>query len=128
MQIRIEIDVKPEELRRFLGLPDVAGVQEEFINFLRDKIVEANESFDAAAFVRANFDSFKKNVPFRRLLDTVRHREQDASPPATKKPARKAAPRPARPAGAGKKAATQRRKAVKKTATPKPDGSADSGA
>ncbi len=38
MQIKIEIDVKPEELRRFLGLPDVAGLQEDIIHFLRDKM------------------------------------------------------------------------------------------
>ena len=31
MQIKVEIEVKPEELRRFLGLPDVAGLQEDAI-------------------------------------------------------------------------------------------------
>ncbi len=36
MQIKVEIDVKPEELRRFLGLPDVAGLQEDIVAFLRD--------------------------------------------------------------------------------------------
>ena len=48
MQIRIEIDVKPEELRRFLGLPDVAGLQEEVIQFLRDKVADAREALAEA--------------------------------------------------------------------------------
>ena len=55
MQIKIEIDVKPEELRRFLGLPDVAGLQEEVINFLRDKVSDANERFDPTEFVKAKY-------------------------------------------------------------------------
>ena len=35
MQIKIEIDLKPEELRRFLGLPDVVGLQEDVVQFFR---------------------------------------------------------------------------------------------
>ena len=57
MQIKIEIDVKPEELRRFLGLPDVAGLQEDVINFLREKVSDANENFDPAAFVKGNLST-----------------------------------------------------------------------
>lgn len=68
MQIKIEIDVKPEELRRFLGLPDVAGLQEDVIAFLRDKVSDANESFDPAAFVKGNLDTLKKNKAFQRFL------------------------------------------------------------
>ena len=51
MQIRVEIEVTPEELRRFLGLPDVSGLQEDIISFLRDKVGAASE-FDAAGFVK----------------------------------------------------------------------------
>ena len=61
MQIKIEIDVKPEELRRFLGLPDVAGIQDEIINFLRDKVGQASE-FDAGGFVKSNLDVLKNIV------------------------------------------------------------------
>lgn len=51
MQIRVEIEVSPEELRRFLGLPDVTGLQEDIISFLRDKVGAASD-FDAAGFVK----------------------------------------------------------------------------
>jgi hypothetical protein len=51
MQIRVEIEVTPEELRRFLGLPDVSGLQEDIIGFLRDKVGAASE-FDAAGFMK----------------------------------------------------------------------------
>lgn len=51
MQIRVEIEVTPEELRRFLGLPDVTGLQEDIISFLRDKVGAASE-FDATGFVK----------------------------------------------------------------------------
>ena len=53
MIIRIEIDVKPEELRAFLGLPDVVGMQEDLIKYLRDKVT-SSEGFDPSAFVRGN--------------------------------------------------------------------------
>src|SRR3546814_1089801 len=52
MQIKIEIDVRPEELRRFLGLPDVAGLQEDVVAFLRDKVGAATE-FDPSQFVKS---------------------------------------------------------------------------
>lgn len=61
MQIKIEIDVKPEELRRFLGLPDVSGIQDEIISFLRDKVGQASE-FDAGGFVKSNLDVLKNIV------------------------------------------------------------------
>lgn len=75
MQIKIEIDVKPEELRRFLGLPDVSGLQEEIISFLRDKVGAASE-FDAGGFVKSNFDALKNIV----AKVTVKDSSADASP------------------------------------------------
>ena len=68
MQIKSEIDVKPEELRRFLGLPDVAGLQEDVINFLREKVSDANENFDPAAFVKGNLDTLRKNKAWQRFM------------------------------------------------------------
>jgi hypothetical protein len=77
MQIRIEIDVKPEELRRFLGLPDVAGLQEEVIQFLRDKVADANESFDPSTFVKSNLSTLTRSKAWRRLMDGVRAVEEE---------------------------------------------------
>jgi hypothetical protein len=70
MQIKIEIDVKPEELRRFLGLPDVVGLQEDVVRFLRDKVGAAGESLDANAMVQSSVDLIKR-TPAWRLLRTA---------------------------------------------------------
>ena len=52
MQIRIEIDVTPAELRQFLGLPDVAGLQEDMIAYVRGRVSKGAESFDPADLLR----------------------------------------------------------------------------
>ena len=86
MQIKIEIDVKPEELRRFLGLPDVSGLQDEIVAFLRDK-VEAASEFDAGGFVKSNFDALKNIV----AKVTVKDSSAD-TPEAPKKRRRRVKP------------------------------------
>lgn len=67
MQIRIEIDVKPEELRRLLGLPDIAGLQEDVVRFLREKVNVAGENFDAATVVQGSVDLLKRTPAWRLL-------------------------------------------------------------
>jgi len=95
MQIRIEIDVKPEELRRFLGLPDVAGLQEDILAYLRDKVGDASDTFHPGDFVRENISSLRKNKAWRKLMDGVeaveaeereeRRRQQAAAKRTTRK-------------------------------------------
>jgi hypothetical protein len=74
MQIKIEIDVRPEELRRFLGLPDVSGLQEDVVAFLRDKIGAAS-GFDASQFVRSNFDTLRKTPAWKKFASRLRINE-----------------------------------------------------
>jgi hypothetical protein len=38
MNFRIDIEMTPEELRRALGLPDVAGLQQEMIARVREQM------------------------------------------------------------------------------------------
>ncbi|MFA5940737.1 MAG: hypothetical protein WC809_15375 [Sinimarinibacterium sp.] len=71
MQIKIEIDVRPDELRRFLGLPDVAGLQDDVIAFVRDKLGAAGE-FDASHFVKTNIESLRKNPAWQKLVARVK--------------------------------------------------------
>lgn len=88
MQIKVEIDVKPEELRRFLGLPDVAGLQEDLMSFLKDKMGQASDGLSPAAdFVRGNFENLKSSAAVQRLLSSVKVRvsEPEPPPPAPKK-------------------------------------------
>ncbi|TJY65083.1 hypothetical protein E4T66_02340 [Sinimarinibacterium sp. CAU 1509] len=114
MQIKIEIDVRPDELRRFLGLPDVAGLQDDVVAFLRDKIGAAGE-FDAGDFVKHNVETLRSNPTWQKLVGKLRIVEAvdevaAAAMAATSAP--KAAPGKAR---ARKTAKTSRRRA-KKTA------------
>jgi hypothetical protein len=88
MQIKIEIDVKPEELRRFLGLPDVSGLQEDIVNFLRDKMGAASE-FDATGFVKNNLDALRRTSAWKNLAARVRLNE-GGEPAAEDQPAPRA--------------------------------------
>ena len=63
MKVKVEIDMKPEELQRFLGMPDVAAMREEVLRFIKDRIAA-----DPAGFVMDNLDSLRKSRPLRRFL------------------------------------------------------------
>lgn len=78
MQIRIEIDVKPEELRRFLGLPDVAGLQDDLVQFVRDKVGQVNENFNPGDFVKGNFDQLRQSPAWKRLMTRLAVNIEDA--------------------------------------------------
>ena len=41
MKIQIEIDVSPEEARRFFGLPDVAGMQDQVLKRIQSHVEAA---------------------------------------------------------------------------------------
>lgn len=63
MRIKIEIDLKPEELQRFLGLPDVGAMREEVMRFVKQKIAA-----DPAGFLLDNLDQIRKSRTVRRVL------------------------------------------------------------
>ena len=53
MKIRIEVEVGPTELREFLGLPDVATVQQEALDAVVHKLRSgASSGADAVAILR----------------------------------------------------------------------------
>lgn len=120
MQIKIEIDVRPEELRRFLGLPDIAGLQEDLIEFVRSKVGQASENFDAGAFVKGNLKLLSRNPTLRKLLDAGRRKgaaEATAAGKPAARPARTPAARPAPKAEpAARKAVAKRVRAPKAAA------------
>lgn len=118
MQIKIEIEVKPEELRRFLGLPDVAGLQEELIAFLREKVGSAGD-FDPAAFVKGNLDTLRKSQAWQRLLSAAKARAEAGREPAGKG---EPPPKSSRTQAASKSSSSSRRTRVSKS-TGKPSKS-----
>jgi hypothetical protein len=73
MRIKMEIDMKPEELQRFLGLPDVAAMREELMQFIKERVAA-----DPAGFLLDNLDRLGKSKPVRRLLYGTRpNRDED---------------------------------------------------
>ena len=46
MNIKIDIDVTPEEMRRLMGLPDVQPFHEELMNKLREQLQMGAEGYD----------------------------------------------------------------------------------
>ncbi len=56
MKIRLEVDLTPGELRQSFGLPDVAGLQEDLIQYVRDKI-------EAGVDIGEAISMFKNLVP-----------------------------------------------------------------
>jgi hypothetical protein len=113
MQIKIEIDVKPEELRRFLGLPDVAGLQEDVVQFLREKIGSASESFDPASFVKDNLQQIRNSGAWKKVVAAAKARASSLVPEAPPEPKKRsrsksagAKPRPARKRAAAAQSAS----------------------
>ena len=53
MKMNIEIDMTPEEARKFLGLPDVAKVQEKMMRELENRMKAAIDVNDPEAMLKA---------------------------------------------------------------------------
>ncbi len=53
MKITVDIDCTPQEARAFLGLPDVAPVQEAFVEALKTKMNETIANLDSDAMFKA---------------------------------------------------------------------------
>jgi hypothetical protein len=52
MKIRLDIDCTPEEARSFLGLPDVAPMQEALLRQIQDQVSAGLAAMDAEALLR----------------------------------------------------------------------------
>lgn len=72
MKINIEIDVTPAELRHFLGLPDVAGLQEDMIEYIRGRVSRGAEGFDPADLIRETTEWGNKTL--QRILQMAASR------------------------------------------------------
>ena len=51
MKLNFEIDCTPDEARRFLGLPDVAAVQQVLMDAMQQRLVEAVSTTDPKALM-----------------------------------------------------------------------------
>jgi hypothetical protein len=67
MNVRVDVDITPEELRRLMGLPDVQGFQQELLDKIRAQMEQGAEGYDPQALMRpfltnafASMDAFQK--------------------------------------------------------------------
>jgi len=52
VKIRVEVDVKPAELREFLGLPDVTGIQKDALDALSRGLKRGSSSVDPISVLK----------------------------------------------------------------------------
>ena len=55
MKISVDVDCTPEELRAFLGLPDVAPMQQAVMDQLEKRMLEAAENASPTAMMQEWF-------------------------------------------------------------------------
>jgi hypothetical protein len=51
MKVHVEIDCTPEEARAFLGLPDVAPMQERLMKDVEERMIAAMRSMEPEALI-----------------------------------------------------------------------------
>lgn len=84
MNIKIDIDITPEELRRFLGLPDMAGLQEDMMRYVREKMSQGAEGFDPTSFLRETTRGGTR--AWQRIMTAAFNRAQEAADAAYRAP------------------------------------------
>lgn len=55
MKIKIEFDLTPQEFRQSLGLPDIAGLQEEALSLLKSRLGDGLEDVKVSSLVESWF-------------------------------------------------------------------------
>jgi hypothetical protein len=84
MNIKIDIELTPQELRQFIGLPDVAGLQDDMIDFVRQTVSKGVEGVDVNA-IRQGIQGSKA---WKRLLSMIAPEVADAADPRPRAPSR----------------------------------------
>ena len=67
MRINVELDLTPEELRRFMGLPDVGGVQARMLEEFTQRVTGSGEERDE--FLRNVFAGAM--APWQNFFDVI---------------------------------------------------------
>lgn len=113
MKIRIEVEVGPTELREFLGLPDVAGVQQEALESLAHKLRSgAASGSDALAVLRGMVpEGLMSLTEWQRLIGRALQSGRPVSVETTVTPAKGESAARRAPAAGKKKKRTARKRA-----------------
>ena len=72
MKMTIEVDCSPEEARRFLGLPDVSGLNDHLVDEM-SKRIDANLNLLSPEEFMKNWMSFGSGAQeqFRKFMDSA---------------------------------------------------------
>jgi len=62
MKVTFDIECTPEEARKFLGLPDVAPLQDAMMKDLQEKMRDSMGSMDPEAIMKTWFSSGMQNM------------------------------------------------------------------
>jgi hypothetical protein len=62
MKVRIEMDMSPEEARTFMGLPDIAPLQQQVLEEMRERMRAAFDAGDPEAMRKAWTPFFGGNM------------------------------------------------------------------
>lgn len=62
MKVTFDIECTPEEARKFLGLPDVAPVQEAMMQQLQDKMQDNLNAMDPETMMKTWFPAAVQNM------------------------------------------------------------------
>jgi hypothetical protein len=67
MNVKIDIDITPEEMRKLFGLPDVEAFQQQLLDDIRQRMMEGAEGYDPLKLFQpyvsgtlASWDLFQK--------------------------------------------------------------------
>ena len=64
MNIKIDLDITPEEVRRLMGLPDVQAFQEELMARIREQMDAGVEGYDPQTMMRPFMDNAFASMDF----------------------------------------------------------------
>ncbi len=69
MNIKIDIHIAPEEMRRLMGLPDVQPFHDELIDKLREQLRAGAEGYDPLTLLKPYMSSATTSMEmFQRLM------------------------------------------------------------
>ena len=64
MNIKVDLDITPEEVRRLMGLPDVQAFQEELMGRIREQMDAGVEGYDPQSLMRPFMDNAFASMDF----------------------------------------------------------------
>ena len=71
MNIKIDIDVTPAEMRKLMGLPDVEAFQQQLLEDIRERINQGVEGYDPMTLFKPYLDSSLAGMDMLQRLFTA---------------------------------------------------------